>query len=216
MGLAHALGWWRRAAGEGDGECGRVREYPPVPVWASVPTEGESGRPAGQSGCVPFLRRRGDGDQKAEEAPPSSFRRGGERRHLPTRWSAWTLDISSKKVTVARKTSRSNRVTPNHLETLPDISSKKVTVGDRPRWSADAKCYAPARSLCSGFFLFLLALSSRKKLSKRLQADRLLILSSFGGWSCHQAGQGARGMTARQERHEARQGARESRLRRWR
>ncbi|XP_036684400.1 uncharacterized protein LOC118882575 isoform X4 [Balaenoptera musculus] len=131
MGLPHALGWWRRAAGEGDGECGRVREYPPVPVWASVPTEGESGRPAGQSGCVPFLRRRGDGDQTAEEVPPSSFRRGGERRHLPTRWSAWTLDISSKKVTVARKTSRSNRVTPNHLETLPDISSKKVTVGRR-------------------------------------------------------------------------------------
>lgn len=60
------------------------------PVWASVPTEGESGRPAGQSGCVPFLRRRGDGDQKAEEEPPS-FRRGGERRHLPTRWSAWTV-----------------------------------------------------------------------------------------------------------------------------
>ncbi|KAM9051910.1 uncharacterized protein AAG666_001558 isoform 1-T1 [Megaptera novaeangliae] len=113
MGLAHALGWWRRAAGEGDGECGRVREYPPVPVWASVPTEGESGRPAGQSGCVPFLRRRGDGDQKAEEAPPSSFRRGGERRHLPTRWSAWT-------------------------------------------------------------------------------ADRLLILSSFGGWSCHQGRRGTK------------------------
>lgn len=60
------------------------------PVWASVPTEGESGRPAGQSGCVPFLRRRGDCDQKAEEEPPS-FRRGGERRHLPTRWSAWTV-----------------------------------------------------------------------------------------------------------------------------
>ncbi|KAJ8776802.1 hypothetical protein J1605_015137 [Eschrichtius robustus] len=112
MGLAHALGWWRRAAGEGDGECGRVRDV----------------------GTATRRRRRRLLLASDAEASAVTSRPGGAR------------------------------------------GRKKL-------------------SERSGYVCLLVTRNGRPD-GCSLQADRLLILSSFGGWSCHQAGQGAHGMTA--------------------